>query len=574
MDGSLSRRNFLRLTGGVAAATALEPFAPFDIISPAGAAEVGEISAVGPIQSLVAGHTATGLVVIDVLYTPTEDGYWILVSDGTVIGIDAPFYGHQPSLAANEHVAAIASTPAGDGYWLFTSLGYVYAYGTAVHMGDLRDIVLAGPIVDAIALPDGTGYYLLGSDGGIFTFGTAAFHGSVPQILPGVPLASPVNGLVPHGSSGYWLIAGDGGLFSFGTAPFVGSVPQVLPGVALAAPVVGALASGTAYLMVGGDGGIFNFGNSVYHGSRPAIPEEQFEERSPVTAVDVLDDRSGYLMVDEVGTPWGFGASDYPNFGPSVGPRARHTHDFLAKWPIGAAPYRWPSDEPINFVINNDFGPGDDSLVEEMILEAVAATEQATGITFVGGQWTPEYVGHHLVNTAEGPREQVDSRSAYQPAVYGDMWAPVWIGARPDFTFTTTAGQATVVAHAQERATRMVEIDGIIYDTGEPTWITGTVAFHWRDGSERVTIDLIPRILKHELGHLAGLHHARDPGQLMHDFIGDAEEFKAGDRLGLHMLGTATRHPAAPGPSVGQIIQSASSPIPAPAAMAACKLRH
>ncbi len=573
VNGSLSRRNFLRLSSGVAAATALEQLAPFDIISNAGASESGQISAVGPIQSSVAGHTTVGLVVVSVLYTPEEDGYWVLVSDGTVISIDAPFHGHRPALVADEHVAAMASTPTGDGYWLFTSLGYVHSYGAAVHMGDLRDLVLAGPIVDAVSLPDGSGYYLLGNDGGIFTFGAAAFHGSIPQILPGVPLVSPVNGLVPHGATGYWLIAGDGGLFSFGSAPFVGSVPQVLPGVRLAAPVVGALASGSAYLMVAGDGGIFNFGDSVYLGSRPAIPLAEHELRSPVTAVDVLQDRSGYLMVDEVGMPWGFGASAYPRFGPSTGPHARHTHDFIGRWPIGAVPYRWASDEPIRYVINNDFGPADNALVQEMIMEAVAEVEVATGLTFLFVGTTTEYVGHTLANPPDqGLVEVVDQRDAYQPARYGETWAPVWIGARPYFSLTSTVGQASLTAHLEERITGVVEIDGILYDSGEPTWITGTVAFHWDDNSAQVTIDSIPRILRHELGHLVGLHHARDSAQVMYELIGEHNAFASGDLLGLHLLGNATRHPAAPGPNEGFILPQVNSSTFASTASAACRL--
>ncbi|MDG2114140.1 MAG: hypothetical protein P8N02_16195, partial [Actinomycetota bacterium] len=89
---------------------------------------------------------------------------------------------------------------------------------------------LAGPIVDSAALADGSGYCMLGSDGGVLTFGDATYVSSVPQVLPGVTLASPVNGLVvdPDGS-GYWMVAGDGGAFAF-DADFVGSVPAVLPG--------------------------------------------------------------------------------------------------------------------------------------------------------------------------------------------------------------------------------------------------------------------------------------------------------------------------------------------------------
>lgn len=547
VNQSLTRRRFLKITGGAVAVTAVQPFGPLDLVAPASAAE-GEISAEGPITASAAGHTSSGLVIVDVVYTPSEAGYWVLISDGTVVPIDAPWYGDKPGLANNEHVAAMASTPAGDGYWLFTSTGTVYAYGSAVHFSDLRNIALDGPVVDAVSLPDGTGYYMLGSDGGIFSFGSAIFRGSVPQVLPGVTLAEPVNGLVPSGTTGYWLVAGDGGLFTFGTAVYSGSIPQVLPGTPLDAPVVGALASGSAYLMVAADGGIFNFGDSIFHGARPDIAETAGELRSPVTCVDVLADRSGYLMLDEVGTPWGFGASETPNFGAATGGEARSTHDYLAKWDLDTMPFRWAADEAIHYVINNTLGPPE---AVAMVHAAVADLAAATGFTFVYDGLTSEYVGHTLVGGTEIPA----FRESYQPARYGERWVPVWIGARNDFEFTPTVGQAGPVPHASLRATQIVEIDGIQYNTGEPTWVTGAVSYHWKAGGP-VTLTDLPAIIRHELGHLIGLNHAGDQNQLMFPTITGLSNFANGDKLGLHLLGSATGHPTAPPPSVGTIISN------------------
>lgn len=544
MEGSLTRRRFLRLTGGAVALTAVDALAPMGVLdrATAAAAPVAD-SHFGNAPS---GHTSRGLVVVDVLYTPAEAGYWVLVSDGTVINIDAPWFGDRPGLAAGEHVAAMASTPTGNGYWLFTSTGRVFAYGAAVHHGDLSALTLDGPIVDASALADGSGYYMLGSDGGIFTLGGARFHGSVPQVLPGVTLDQPLNGLVPNGVGGYWLVAGDGGLFTFGDAVYGGSVPQVLPGVQLAAPVVGALRSGTAYLMVASDGGIFNFGTSVFHGSRPEIAEGDDELRSPVTCVDVLDDRSGYLMIDEVGTPWGFGASAPPNFGPTTGTQARHTHDYLAKWDLDTMPFRWASSEPIHYVLNNDLGPPQ---APDIVFAAIADLEAATGLAFVFDGFTTEYVGHQLVGGTEVP----DPRSSYQPSRYGERWAPVWIGARPDFTFTSTVGQAGPVPHMSLRATQTVVIDGVTYTTGEPTWVSGTVAYHWKNGGV-ITVENLEAIIRHELGHLVGLNHATDHDQLMFPSITGVDSYQPGDKLGLHLVGSATGHPVAPPPSQGTVI--------------------
>jgi hypothetical protein len=44
-------------------------------------------------------------------------------------------------------------------------------------------------------------------------------------------------------------------------------------------------------------------------------------------------------------------------------------------------------------------------------------------------------------------------------------------------------------------------------------------------------------VLRHELGHLAGLDHVDDPGQLMNPVTSDVRTFQAGDRTGLARLG-------------------------------------
>ena len=62
----------------------------------------------------------------------------------------------------------------------------VHAFGDAQHRGDLGAIQLAAPVLAALASPAGDGYYLVAADGGVFAFGDAVFLGSVPEILPGV----------------------------------------------------------------------------------------------------------------------------------------------------------------------------------------------------------------------------------------------------------------------------------------------------------------------------------------------------------------------------------------------------
>ncbi len=259
--------------------------------------------------------------VVDVELNPAETGYWILTETGIAAGVgtSVPVFddtnsevlsGPAPApaaIAAGEMVVSMSITPSGEGYWIFTDAGRVIARGDAVHFGDMVQlaITLDQPAVDSVALPDGTGYYIVAGDGGIFAFGAAAFLGSVPQVLPGVTLDSPVVGLVPNlAGDGYWLVAGDGGIFSFGNVEFKNSLPGILPGVQLAAPIIGALASGDAYLMFANDGGIFNFGTSVFHGSLGANANPD-----PITSVDVLADRSGYVLIDAEGVVVGFGGA-------------------------------------------------------------------------------------------------------------------------------------------------------------------------------------------------------------------------------------------------------------------------
>ena len=212
----------------------------------------------------------------------------------------------RPMLDSGEVVTSISPTPAGDGYWLFTNRGRVLDCGSAEHFGDLSAITLAGEVIDSVATPTGRGYYMVGADGGVFAFGDAVYLGSVPEVLPGVTLNAPIVAITVTGSNqGYRMVAADGGMFNFGDARYFGSVPEVLPGVPLAGPVIDMVASDTGYLIVADDGGIFNFGVSPFHGSLGAtsIPER-------IRTVLVVNDLSGYVMFDRDGRSYPFGTGD------------------------------------------------------------------------------------------------------------------------------------------------------------------------------------------------------------------------------------------------------------------------
>ena len=517
-----------------------------------------DATALLPTTSVAGAQTASfarnplGIRVVDVVYRPDEAGYWVLCNNGEVHGIGVPSLG-SAVMTGSDEIVALAPTPDGNGYWIFDQAGRVQTFGNATDFGDLSAITLAGPIVDAVSLPDGTGYYMLGNDGGIFSFGSAQFHGSVPQVLPGVTLNQPVVGLVPDGTSGYWLVAADGGLFSFGTAAFQGSVPQVLGSTPLAEPVIGALASGNAYLMVAADGGIFSFGTTIFHGSRPGMSLDggaSVTMLPPVTCADVTTDRSGYLMLDTAGLPYGFGSAATAEER-SLGAQARDTHRYIYTWFADNQPIRWASDEPIHYVINNDFGP---TAAIDMIHQAFADTAAATGLTFVFDGMTTEYVGMTFTTTND---VALSFRSAYQPGRYGNRWAPVWIGARPGTPGTSLLGVATNSVHDQLRATEIITApdengEPALWEVGHPTYVTGNIGYVWGNGAS-TTLDLLPGVLLHEIGHLLGLDHAGDVDELMFYQLRDRQTFGSGDRLALQLQGRAAFHPTAPGPTEGTI---------------------
>ena len=240
---------------------------------------------------------------VDIDVTSDQLGLWLTRDDGTVeTRGPAVHYGHRPALDAGERVNGLEAAPSGEGYWLFTDRGRVFGYGDAEHFGDASGFELAGAVIDAAATPTGRGYYLLGADGGIFSFGDAVFYGSVPQVLPGVALDEPLVGMATT-VRGYVLVAADGGVFTFGDAAFHGSVPGILGTTQLDRPISGLVSGPGGYLMFAADGGVFSFGQSPFHGSLAGFAT------SDVVGVTVLDDRSGYLVLDRSGAVWPFGES-------------------------------------------------------------------------------------------------------------------------------------------------------------------------------------------------------------------------------------------------------------------------
>ena len=275
---------------------------------------------------------------------------------------------------------SLSATPSGRGYWIFTDRGGSFAYGDAVHYGDMTGVALNGPVLDSVATPSGRGYWMVASDGGIFTFGDAKFFGS----MGGQPLNRPVMSMAPDpDGAGYWLVASDGGIFAF-DAPFYGS----LGATPLNKPVSGMVPGQAGYLMVAEDGGIFAFGDVAFHGSLGANPPA-----SPVVAVAAIPEAATSVLV---------GLRIAPEDG-----RSGYSRDLFNHW------------------IDDSDPDNCDTRQEVLLAEALLQATRDAGCPVSAGEWFSLYDG---VTTTDPATFDVDHVVALAEA--WDSGAAGWDAAR------------------------------------------------------------------------------------------------------------------------------------------------
>ncbi|WP_233517627.1 matrixin family metalloprotease [Geodermatophilus marinus] len=169
---------------------------------------------------------------------------------------------------------------------------------------------------------------------------------------------------------------------------------------------------------------------------------------------------------------------------------------------------------PIHYAIRPEHAPaGGDALVHE----GFARLSDATGLQFV----------------FDGPTDEWPSgdRAPFQPDRYGDRWAPVLVSwgtesEVPEFV-TGIVGQAGSTAMSPPGSpavfvTGAVDLDaaafsGMLADEAGAAWARAVVL--------------------HELGHLVGLDHVADPGQLLYPTSSTVLDYAPGDLTGLAALG-------------------------------------
>jgi len=210
----------------------------------------------------------------------------------------------------------------------------------------------------------------------------------------------------------------------------------------------------------------------------------------------------------------GHEAADQPLGIPASAPAGGGTHLFVAEQPNGDGPVAYDPCRPIHYVMRPDNAPAGG---EAMLHEAVARVSAVTGLQFV-------YDG----GTDEQPSR---NREPYQPDRYGDRWAPVvvaWQTEQENASFLTdTIGEAgsqrmSIGAGPEVFVTGTVSLDEAEFDR--------LFAQPWGAADARA-------IVLHELGHLVGLDHVSDRGQLMYPTTSGVFDFAPGDLTGLVALG-------------------------------------
>lgn len=194
------------------------------------------------------------------------------------------------------------------------------------------------------------------------------------------------------------------------------------------------------------------------------------------------------------------------------------SYGFLAHQADGTNPVSYDPCRRIHYVIR---ALGEPVGGAQIITDAVLRVSRATGLRFV-------YDGA----TSEAPSRL---RSPYQPARYGDRWAPVLISwvthyENPDFA-TDVLGQGgsfpvRLPYEPSVYVTGQVELD--------PMQLASIL--RWPNGDH-----VVRAIVLHELGHLVGLDHVTAASQLMYPRSQpEVTEFGAGDLTGLAALGSGT----------------------------------
>jgi len=218
----------------------------------------------------------------------------------------------------------------------------------------------------------------------------------------------------------------------------------------------------------------------------------------------------------------GHEAARAPRGRPLAPPPEGGPYTFISTQADGVTPVAYDPCRPVHYVIRPD---GEPAGGEEAITAAVARVSEVTGLQFVYDGATDE--------------PSTLDREIFQPARYGDRWAPVLIAWESDAQNPALAGEIV-----GEGGSTAVSLGG-----GTQVLVTGTVSLDAGQFPQilrrRNGTAIARAIILHEVGHLVGLGHVDDAQQLMYpETHGDVVDFAAGDLTGLAALGSGRCVPA------------------------------
>jgi hypothetical protein len=184
-----------------------------------------------------------------------------------------------------------------------------------------------------------------------------------------------------------------------------------------------------------------------------------------------------------------------------------------------ATPVAFDPCRPIHYVLNLNGAPSDGAA---LILDGITRVQAATGLRFVSDG-----------TTTEAPSKD---RVPYQPSRYGRRWAPMLIGWSDENAFPELAGYIAGVGAPSP----------VYGANGQLVYVTGEVVLDGPQLSPASTPDrgVVRAIILHELGHLMGLDHTSDRGQIMFsESQFNVRDYGDGDLRGLAKLGTQVCFP-------------------------------
>ena len=179
---------------------------------------------------------------------------------------------------------------------------------------------------------------------------------------------------------------------------------------------------------------------------------------------------------------------------------------FLSTQRGSGEPVAWDPCEPVEYAVNPADAPDG---WEELVGDAVAEVEWATGLDLVD----------------VGPTEE----RPFAPSYAGGLARPVVIGFADDSELADLAGDTAGLGGSSAERNAL----------GRDYYVAGSVALDtdvFTDDAVGRDADSMRAIVQHELGHVLGLDHVDDPGELMFDTNFGRTAWGPGDLEGLAAL--------------------------------------